>query len=50
MAEDNQDVVTKRLHISGLTQELTLDLVKKRFERIGQVVDSTLPGKNALGE
>ncbi|EKD01730.1 hypothetical protein A1Q2_03967 [Trichosporon asahii var. asahii CBS 8904] len=46
----NEPTVVKRLHISGLTPQITQDHLRDRFKSFGTVLDLEVPGPNAFGE
>lgn len=46
----SETTVVKRLHISGLTPQITQDHLRDRFKSFGTVLDLEVPGPNAFGE
>lgn len=46
----SEPTVVKRLHISGLTPQITQDHLRDRFKSFGTVLDLEVPGPNAFGE
>lgn len=46
----SEPTVVKRLHISGLTPQITQDHLRDRFKSFGTVLGLEVPGPNAFGE